>query len=613
MNKMKIHVKIRFVLFFSAVIFLFIQISPTAGNCQEFEDTLTFFMEETKVITAARRSQKIFESPLAIDVITRREIEQSGVRFIWDLLRFRVGVNVIQGWTTEGNRAQVSIRGLNEEYVLPLLVLVDGLSVMDQLNGGVFWGDIPVTVNEIERIEIVRGPNSALFGSNAGYGVINILTRKAGGDSSFEITAITGNEAFYRIHTAGDIVKKNFTTRVSMERQYYGGSRPVVEVPGIFTDDNIASDRVMVRSHWDLGERTRLEGFFSAGRDRYARCGDTSSFSLSTSPWLNIIRNRQMMRLITEVNEENTLEVMTAHSDRHYTDDDHSYWIREKILDIDVLDQFEFLDGKVKNVVGVSGRLVNMESPVMFNANRVGDGDTKMNEIYRSFLSTILQLKSWLSLAAAVSLENSDTGGMQYAGQSSLMFQLNSTHVLRMGISRAPNLPAMASQYANHHVPIVKEITPGVPVTVVMEGNPDFEPIVVSAYDISLQGRYMQNRLTTELTAYLSEVDGANEIVRRVSLPYELLSWTNYYFLRTRGLEARLDYNSKMGNGFYLNYTYEEIDVDRVAETISRETPRHKINAGFRLSALKKINLAVNLAYSSKYESYRVVRGIRIS
>src|SRR5258706_12934243 len=89
-------------------------------------DAFQFFQEEAKVVTASRREQSINEAPVAIDVITAEEIKASGVVNLWDLLRYRPGMNVIDGHpTNSANRAIVSIRGFAETFARNLLVLVD--------------------------------------------------------------------------------------------------------------------------------------------------------------------------------------------------------------------------------------------------------------------------------------------------------------------------------------------------------------------------------------------------------------------------------------------------------------------------------------------------------
>lgn len=147
-----------------------------------------FFQEEASATTALRHPASTDRSPLAVDVITASEIEASGAVNLWDLLRFRVGMDVEEGRASaRTDRAVVSVRGTPRDNVAELLVLVDGRSVYSPITNGVLWEHLPVQIQDIERIEIVRGPNAALYGANAGLGVINIITRKP--TKSFEATA----------------------------------------------------------------------------------------------------------------------------------------------------------------------------------------------------------------------------------------------------------------------------------------------------------------------------------------------------------------------------------------------------------------------------------------
>src|SRR5882762_8736618 len=117
------------------------------------EDAFEFFQEEAKVTTASRREQPISEAPVAIDVITADEIKASGAVNLWDLLRYRPGMNVIDGHpASSANRAIVSVRGFAETFARNLLVLVDGRKAYSLDNGGVYWDQLPVQVQDIERI-----------------------------------------------------------------------------------------------------------------------------------------------------------------------------------------------------------------------------------------------------------------------------------------------------------------------------------------------------------------------------------------------------------------------------------------------------------------------------
>ncbi len=117
--------------------------------------------------------QRASDVPGSMTIISAEEIRQSGARDLPGVLRHVTGVDVLQ---TTNDHAEISVRGYNQAFSPRLLVLVDGRQVYADYYGFTPWSSIPVELAEIRQIEIVRGPNSALFGFNAVGGVINIVT-----------------------------------------------------------------------------------------------------------------------------------------------------------------------------------------------------------------------------------------------------------------------------------------------------------------------------------------------------------------------------------------------------------------------------------------------------
>ena len=132
---------------------------------------------ERVVITASRYGQPPLDSPSTVTILTEADIRQSAATSIPDLLRRVAGVDVM---SLAAGKPDVSIRGFNRELSNKILVLVDGRSVYVDFLGTPLWGAIPVALEEIERIEIIRGPGSAIYGANAVTGVVNIITRTPG-------------------------------------------------------------------------------------------------------------------------------------------------------------------------------------------------------------------------------------------------------------------------------------------------------------------------------------------------------------------------------------------------------------------------------------------------
>ena len=131
---------------------------------------------EAKVTTVQRSESTVGQSPAAVYVITGEMIRRSGVRSLPDALRLAPGVNVARA---NSNRWAISIRGFNNVYANKLLVQIDGRTVYSPLFSGVRWDHQDVLLEDIERIEVIRGPGAAVWGANAVNGIINIITRKA--------------------------------------------------------------------------------------------------------------------------------------------------------------------------------------------------------------------------------------------------------------------------------------------------------------------------------------------------------------------------------------------------------------------------------------------------
>jgi len=126
------------------------------------------------VLSVSRLSQPVHEAPAAVTVIDRDMIRASGFRDIPDLLRLVPGFSVAY---TRDNTWAVGYHGMADAFSRRFQVLVDGRSIYSAAYGAVNWGELPLSVDDIERIEVVRGPNAASYGANAFLAVINIITK----------------------------------------------------------------------------------------------------------------------------------------------------------------------------------------------------------------------------------------------------------------------------------------------------------------------------------------------------------------------------------------------------------------------------------------------------
>jgi len=144
---------------------------------------------ETRVVSASRTATAPADAPAAITVITAEDIRLSGVTNLPDILRRVPGLSTL---TMGAGNTNLAIRGFNQRISNKLLVLVDGRSAYFDFLGGTFFRTMNIDLADIERIEVIRGPGSTLYGANAFGGVVNIITKAAGDEQGGQVRIVGG-------------------------------------------------------------------------------------------------------------------------------------------------------------------------------------------------------------------------------------------------------------------------------------------------------------------------------------------------------------------------------------------------------------------------------------
>jgi len=175
-----------------ALSFLLIAARPACAQ-QHAVDLASQSLEDLmniEVVSVSKTEQKISRTAAAIFVITQEDIRRSGATNIPDLLRMVPGMDVAQ---IDSSVWAISARGFNQRFANKLLVLVDGRSVYTPSFGGVYWDSLDLPLEDIERIEVIRGPGGSIWGTNAVDGVINIITKNTSETKGALITAGGGD------------------------------------------------------------------------------------------------------------------------------------------------------------------------------------------------------------------------------------------------------------------------------------------------------------------------------------------------------------------------------------------------------------------------------------
>lgn len=182
---------------------------------------LDYYQELPVVLSASRLSQPLSEAPNAMTVIDRKMIQASGFRTIPDLFKLVPGMYVSY---YKGSQAFVSYHGSTDQYARRMQVMIDGRSVYLPPVSTVDWSNLPITVDDIERIEIIRGPAAASHGANSTQGVISIMTKDAGAVNGKRLSITHGNKGIndvsMRYGQLGDTLDYRMTLAYSADHGY---------------------------------------------------------------------------------------------------------------------------------------------------------------------------------------------------------------------------------------------------------------------------------------------------------------------------------------------------------------------------------------------------------
>lgn len=234
------------------------QLDPGSARPDLAQASLEELMS-VKISSLSRKDQKLSQTPAAISVITPDDIRRSGATTIPEALRLvpglavgRIGSSV---WA-------ISSRGFNGRFANKMLVMIDGRTIYNNIYSGVYWEQYDLLMEEIERIEVIRGPGATVWGANAVNGVINIITKSARNAQGGLVTMGTSNEE--RAYVGGRFggrAGKKVAYRMSMKLlrlgdQVSGRVRP--GQPGVGAGDTFDTERGGARVEWQISPRDTL-------------------------------------------------------------------------------------------------------------------------------------------------------------------------------------------------------------------------------------------------------------------------------------------------------------------------------------------------------------------
>ncbi len=233
------------------------------------ESEASFLDEMPVVLTASRIGLSPLEAPAPVTVIDRETIRTSGFTEIHDIFRLVPGFLITD--TPLGSPIVVN-QGLSDPWSRRLQVLIDGSSVFDPLLGGVNWEDLPLRLDDIERIEVVRAPNPSSYGANAFQGVVNIITRAAYAGPSSGVTLRYGRQDIADLYAYVGRGDADMDWRISVSRREAQNFRAAAQAAGSQYDEHIQRDTLNAHLTWQptTDQEVRFQFGLTQGEDANA-------------------------------------------------------------------------------------------------------------------------------------------------------------------------------------------------------------------------------------------------------------------------------------------------------------------------------------------------------
>lgn len=229
---------------------------PSLGSQPQSAQLKTMSLEQlgnVKVTTVSKQPEEVWHTPAAVYVLTHDQIEESGATTIPDLLRLVPGVQVSQ---EQSDQWAVGIRGFDSPFSKGLLVLINGRSVYTPLDEGVYWDVQDYPFEDIDRIEVIRGPGGTIWGPNAVNGVINIITKTGTAAQGAMVESQGGGQVQHFIGAA----RYGFSPTPDLRVRVFakGFNRGPELNPGRDPYDDWHQERGGFHVEWERGSRDRV-------------------------------------------------------------------------------------------------------------------------------------------------------------------------------------------------------------------------------------------------------------------------------------------------------------------------------------------------------------------
>ncbi len=574
----------------AVVIFLVCGVTTAGAGGYEGEslassDLTQLSLEELmdiEVYSAAKKKQKMSDSAAAVYALTSDDIRRSGATSIPELLRMIPGVEVAN---INSNTWAITIRGFNDFFSNKLLVMIDGRSVYTPLFAGVYWDVQDTLIEDIDRIEVVRGPGGTLWGANAVNGVINIITKSAKDTQGPLLAGGGGTEdkGFGQVRYGvklGEGVYGRFYAK-GFNRDGFGNP------PGGQADDAWYAWRGGFRIDWDPAESdhwTFQGDLYNGNNDSVlSRASFTApGFVETIMDQTDIAGGNVLARYRHSYAGGSELELQTYY-DRTERQDASVVEYRDTV-DFAAQHRFRPLEGH-EVVWGLGYRIYGDQIGGSFNF--VFEPSRRNTDVVSGFAQDeISLLDDRLRLTLGAKLEHNSYTGFEFQPNGRFLLKVGGRGSLWGAVSRAVRTPSRAEDDVriNSQIQLIPAgaFGPGsppvdTPAVLALFGNRNFDSEKLTAYELGYRSQPLDN-LSFDVAAFFNEYDDLRTVAQRLGPGGSPIAWLetdplpphlvipfdagNMMSANTYGVEVVSDWWPIDGWRLRAGYTYFQMSTD---------------------------------------------------
>ena len=532
-------------------------------------DLTTLSLEDLmhiEVSLTSRTAERLIDTPAAVYVLTGQDLRRSGATTLPEALRLVPGVEVAR---IDANKWGVATRGFNGRFANKLLVLIDGRAVYTPFFSGVMWEIKDVLLEDVERIEVIRGPGGTLWGANAVNGIINIITAPAQHTQGGLVKVGGGTEerGLVRLRWGGDL-DDNTHFRV------YGKASA--------HDDFVDASGRSGADDWQMGRGGfRLDRNLGTGRsltwqgDVYrVERGQIYRFPELTPPYIQLVEDDTRLagghlqgRWQHTFADSSELRLQVYY-DRTEWDDELIGEIRDT-YDLDFQHRFNWTE-RQELVWGIGYRFTtdNFDNSPIFALHPEQRG----SPLYSAFVQDRVALNERLKLFLGTKFEHNDFTGIEYQPGARLLWTPHVQHVIWTAITRAVRTPSRADddvRLLNRVLPPGEFFLDSPPILAINTGDHSFQSERLLAFELGYRLHPRQG-LSFDLATFYNDYEDLrtgklDTLIRRDEpfFHFEVpLPAANLMRGETYGLEVAADWQAQNA-GWRLRaaYTYLHMDL----------------------------------------------------